>query len=248
MTCGRRRSGSSTQLALAACGNKVFGAGKTPPIHKPENIVGGVWEKPGSQLADGSKLTVKMAYDDREIAKAGGRVFENANPFTLKNNIYTFMITDTGITSFGNPVDYWEVGTRHAHLSQGRPVVASGELVKSNAGIRLNMLSGTYMIPMVQANRIDPAKMGTAIQYWFDKVLRQKYHPPESFKVTFGQSGKGTFANDKIFETERAKGKPRLPFPSLCQIKKVTKLCDARFKFASRNAELCQKVAAATCP
>src|SRR5438445_366764 len=105
-----------------------------------------------------------MAYDDRDIAASQRRVFKNANPFTLPNDIFTFMVLESGITSFGRPVDNWEIGTHHAHLSSGRPVVASGEMAKSSSGIRLNMLSGTYMIPLVQANRIDPAKMGAKIQ------------------------------------------------------------------------------------
>ena len=145
-----------------------------------------------------------MAWDDAEIAKAQGRVLEDANPFTLKNNVYTWILLENGNVSFGNPVDQWEVGTRHAHLAHGRSVVASGELVKSNSGLRINMLSGTYMIPLVKEGKIDPAKVGERIKLWFDEVLRKKFSPPASFKVEFSQHGKGTYQNDQIFEVDRA--------------------------------------------
>jgi hypothetical protein len=225
---------------------KVFGDGKRPAIHTPEQIVNGVWEKKAPLDREQNLIQVMMAYDDRAIAQTQRRVFENANPFTLKNNIYTFIVVENGTTSFGNPLDNWEVGTRHAHLSQGRPVVASGELVKSNGAMRLNMLSGTYMIPLVKDHRIDPLKMGQKIHYWFDRVLRQKYRAPDSFKVMFNQTGKGTFANENIFEVERAKNRPRLPIPTLCSVQK-SNLCGAQFKFKTRNPDLCNKVAAARC-
>jgi len=226
---------------------KVFGDGKRPPIYNPPNIKGGKWEKDGMKIAGRGKVKVIMAYGDRAIAASQRRVFESANPFTLKNNVYTWVVLENGITSFGNPLDSWEVGTRHAHLSGGRPVVASGELVKGNAGIRLNMLSGTYMIPLVKAGTIDPAKYGVRIKAWFDKVLRKKYRGAPSFKIEFNQHGKSTFHNEAIFETERSKGKPRLPDPSLCHMKNTTKLCDAKFKFAALNVDLCKQVTAAKC-
>ena len=122
--------------ADAAGVNKVFGEGKAPPTFTPPNIVGGVWDKTIIIGPEKTSHEVEMAFDDIAIAKAGKRVFENANPFKLPNNLYTFVILTSGITSFGNPLDETEIGTRHAHLGQGRPVAASGELVKSTAGIR----------------------------------------------------------------------------------------------------------------
>ena len=227
---------------------QVFGEGKKPPVHVPVNISdAGEWEKKGSKLKDGTEFNVIMAWDDAGIAKAQGRVFENANPYTLKNNVYTWILLESGNVSFGNPVDQWEVGTRHAHLAHGRPVIASGELVKSNSGLRINMLSGTYMIPMVNDGKIDPAKMGARIKTWFDEVLRKKFSPPALFKVEFSQHGKGTYQNDKIFEVDRAKDMPRLPYPTLCSIQKETHLCDKKFKFAGRNGALCKKALAAKC-
>ncbi len=192
-----------------------------------------------------------MAWDDAEIAKAQHRVFENADPFKLRNNVYTFVILEDGTTSFGNPVDETELGTRHAHLAHGRPVVASGELAKSSAGLRLNFLSGTYMVPLLKSGQADPVKLREHITTWFDKVLRAKYHPPESFKVVFKvgkpDSPDHNWGNDKIFEAERAPDEHRLPPPSLCDLQKKVHACDAKYGFARRNAAFCKLVSAEKC-
>ena len=215
-------------------------------------IVDGVWPKKiNVKVGNGKKQhEIKMAYDDREIAKASRRVFENANPFTIPNNVYTFVILENGVTSFGNPVDSTELGTRHAHLSQGRGVVASGELVKSNAGIRLNFLSGTYMLPLLDQGKHDPVKLRDGIFQWFDKVLRAKYKGPASFKIAFNLKGKpskdNSWGNEAIFEITK-NGGDRLPPPTFCELQTEIHACDAKYGFAKRNVEFCELVNAPKC-
>ena len=54
-------------------------------------------------------------------------------------------MTSEGVTSFGHPIDAWEIGTRHAHVAQRRLVVSAGELhTDGHARLRLNTLSGAY--------------------------------------------------------------------------------------------------------
>lgn len=228
---------------------QVFGGGHEPKVYTPPKITSGVWDKPIS--VDGKKHDIKMAWDDIEIAKAQSRVFENADPFKLKNSVYTFVVLRDGTTSFGNPVDETELGTRHAHLAHGRPVVASGELAKSNSGLRLNFISGTYMVPMLLDGQLDPHKLREAIVTWFDQVLRAKYHPPASFKVNFKvtkpDTAKDNWGNDKIFETEKAPDEHRLPPPTMCDLKEKLHACDAKFGFHKRNEAFCKEITAASC-
>jgi len=205
----------------------VFGIDGKEPKTYPDS--GAVWKK-RMPLQGHGDVEVTLAYSDIEIARTERRIFEASDPFRLPNGIYTYVILRDGTTSFGHPLDSWEIGTRHAHLAHGRTVVGSGELVKSNAAIKLNLLSGTFMIPMIR-KRIVPnaAFLERRIRRWFDEVLRAKYKAPASFKVIFETKGQGTFENAVIFDN-------KLKPPTTDAL---WKLC-SHAKFKGNNSALCQ--------
>ncbi len=214
---------------------KVFGVDGKEPRVWPDN--GKVWKKDNQKVQGRTAgVSVTLAYTDLEIAKGEKRIFASANPFKLPNGIYTYVILRDGTTSFGHPLDVWEVGTRHAHLAQGRPVVGSGELLKSNSALKLNLLSGTFMIPLIKNQKVpNAAFLEKRIEAWFDKVLRAKYKAPASFKVVFDHKGEGTYDNQIIFDS---KLKPPTE-------QALSKLC-ANQHFKGNNAELCETAKAGT--
>ena len=181
---------------------EVFGVDGKEPATWPDQ--GNPWKKVNQKVQGRSGgIDVTLAYTDIEGPTAEKRVHFGANPFTLPNGIYTYVILRDGTVSFGHPLDAWEVGTRHAHLAQGHKVVGSGELLKSNGSIKLNLLSGTFMIPMIKNKKVPNAKfLETRITTWFDKVLRAKYQPDASFKVPFSTEGEGTYDNEIIFDVK----------------------------------------------
>jgi hypothetical protein len=197
-----------------------------------------VWPDPGAtwkrrqQIEGRGDVEVTFAHSDRDIAKADRRVFEGGNPFRLPNGIYTFVILRDGTTSFGHPLDKWEVGTRHAHLAQGRPVVGAGEMVKSNAAIKLNLLSGTFMIPLIKNRKVpNAAFLERRIERWFNEVMRKKYQAPTSFQIVFEHKGEGTYDQQIIFDN-------KLKAPTAAA---VGKLC-GHASFKGNNGALCQSV------
>lgn len=148
----------------------VFGGGSTPPTHKDN---GEKWEK-NFDVPGKGKMKVWLSYGDTACAK--GRVYEDHDAMKLPNGVYTWIVTMDGVTSFGHPIDAWEIGTRHAHLAHGRKVVAAGEARKSNSELRLNILSGTFSIPMVKEGMVPNATtLEKRVVTWFDEVQRAKY-------------------------------------------------------------------------
>ena len=207
---------------------KVFGVDGAEPRVWPDN--GATWKKDNQKIQGRTQpVSVTLAYTDIEITKAEKRVFLNANLFKLPNGIYTYVILRDGTTSFGHPLDVWEIGTRHAHLAQGKPVVGSGELLKSNTAIKLNLLSGTFMIPLIKNRKVpNAAFLEKRIQTWFDQVLRAKYKAPASFKILWDHKGEGSYDQQVIFDN---KLKPPTE-------QAVAKLC-ANAKFKGNNGPLC---------
>lgn len=248
-------AGEAIPAATAAGVKKVFGPAyyvwANPAIKPVAGVSKGAMEKSIKvKVGNTTKpFKVQMAYEDLEIAKAARRAFLNADPFKLPNGIYTWAIMTDGTTSYGMPVDSTELGTRHMQLCQGKGVVASGELSKSNAGLRLNYSSGTYMIPTFGAQR-DPEKLVAPITTWFDKVLRKKFNGAASTKVTFHLNGKPTKDNDwgadSIFSMQK-NGGDRLPAPTFCELKTKIKACDAKYVFAKLNVDFCKQVNAFKC-
>ena len=245
----------SVPAANAAGVKKVFGAAffvwANPKIKPVAGVSKGAMEKRIYVKAGNGvqKFEVQMAYEDIAIAQAQRRVYLGSDPFKLPNDVFTWAILTDGTTSFGKPVDSTELGTRHMHLCQGKGVVASGEMSKSNAGLRLNYSSGTYMIPTFGKER-DPAKLVEPIKFWFDKVLRKKFAGPASTKVIFNLNGKPTKDNDwgaeQIFSVKKYGG-DRLPPPTFCDLKTKVEACDPKYVFAKLNTEFCAKVRAFKC-
>ena len=260
---GKKNQGTKPGAADAAIPNadaagvqKVFGPAyhiwANPGIKPVEGVSKGAILKKGIKVKVGNatkSFDLQMAYEDLAIAKDQRRVYLGTDPFKLPNAVYTWAILANGITSYGKPVDSTEIGTRHMHLSQGEGVVASGELVKSSAGLRLNYSSGTYMIPTF-GNQRDPEKLVEPIKTWFNNVLRKKFKGPLSIKVVFKLNGKPTDKNfwgaDPIFDVKK-NGGDRLPPPTFCQLKNKIKACDAKYVFAKLNKDFCEKVRSFKC-
>ena len=160
----------------------VFSQAGAPPPTKAGPA--SPWEKKLEVPGQPGKLKVYLSYEDREIAEADGRIFEGFDPFKLPAGVYTYVVTSQGVTSFGRPVDAWEIGTRHAQVAQKRLVVAAGELhTDGHARIRINSLSGTYALPLIREGRWTPDELRRRTVRWFDEVLRRKHGAAPSFAV-----------------------------------------------------------------
>lgn len=173
----------------------VFGHGEEPKVHADQ---GNPWKKHFDVPGKGP-MTVMLSYGDESIAARDGRIFEAKSPFRLPDGRYTWIVLRDGTMVFGRPIDDWEIGTRHAHLAHGRPVVVGGELWKEGRRLRLNLLSGTYTIQLIKEKLVDAQALREDILVWFDRVLRQRYRAGPAFTVEF-PAGKGFERNEDILD------------------------------------------------
>ena len=187
------------------------------------------WEKKFEVPGQPGKLKVFLSYEDRAIAEADGRIYEAFDPFKLPAGVYTWIVTPEGTTSFGRPLDAWEIGTRHAHVAQRRLVVAAGELhTDGRAKIRVNTLSGTYALPMIKEGKWTSDELRKRSARWFDEVLRRRHSAPKEFAVEEATlAGKDAPIFDVVLEP------PGLPA--------IRKLCAAP-AFLGNNPVLCAAV------
>jgi hypothetical protein len=90
----------------------------------------------------------------RNIAVRNGKIFDDVPISSLpKGKSYTFVITEDGRMSFGMIDDAWEVGVKHMHIANGRPVMGAGEIkVLPNGKIEYNTMSGTFTRQIVAKN------------------------------------------------------------------------------------------------
>lgn len=224
---------AATPKANASGVKAVFGGGGTAPTHPDQ---GKLWKKtfdlPGGKKAQ----TVWLSYEDATCARS--RIYEDHDPMTLPNGVYTWIVTSEGVTSFGHPIDAWEIGTRHAHLAHGRTVVAAGEARKSNTELKLSILSGTFSIQMVNKGLVSADALEKRTVTWFDEVLRAKYGWPGKQKVTLNKYPKlvdpydastWTRGREKIFELKLTEP-DKAGFKALCG-------CSA---FAKNNGSVCK--------
>ena len=111
-------------------------------------------------------------------------------------------------------------------------MVAAGELLKKGGTVRLNILSGTFSIPMVKERMVpNAATLEKRALTWFDDVLRAHYGWSKSQKIALeSKDGSGLYENEVIFDT-------RLDPPTKSAI---GKLCGYG-AFKRNNAELCGK-------
>lgn len=204
----------------------VFGTDGRPPPAKEGPA--SPWEKKLRLPGAAEKIRVLLAYEDRAIAEGEGRIYEDADPFKLPPGVYAYVVTREGVTSFGHPIDSWEIGTRHAHVAQRRPVVSAGEMETDGRAVRINVLSGTYAFPMIQAGLWNGDDLRKRTVRWFDVVLRKVHRPPDGLAVVEAvQDGKDA----PIFDAH-------LKLPGLAAVRR---LCAAP-SFSGNNPDVCRRV------
>ena len=166
------------------------------------------------QLTDntGKRVVVQYRYADREYARAQGRIFENVSPKELpRGKNYSYIVLQDGSMVFGEVQDGWEFGVKHAHLANGRAVVAAGELhVGGDGKYDFNILSGTYSMDLIRSGATT------------EPVLQSQMS--QAFKAGFGTDG--TYTTRGILPTQP---------PTEAEIKV---LCGSPF-FKTNNPSIC---------
>tara|TARA_Y100000590_G_scaffold470454_1_gene665268 strand:+ start:148220 stop:149482 length:1263 start_codon:yes stop_codon:yes gene_type:complete len=176
------------------------------------NSADGMFSAP-RMLPNGTKARVKYIVDDRNIAIAQGKLFDNVSAAELpRGKSYTYIVKEDGRMVFGQVEDGWEVGVKHAHLANGEKVVAAGEIsIDGSGAFKWNLESGSYTRKLVQSNQTTMETLERQMRTVFDKQ--------------FGNSGK--YVDDVLLNSDP---------PNLAQIKIFCN--DPNFKIL--NASICK--------
>ena len=93
-------------------------------------------------------------------AAADIREFAPGKAANLSPGRYTYAILDDGTTVTGRVNDSLEFGVKHFHLANGRNIVSAGELnVIGNGKYDYNLLSGTFVVPLINSGEVDVATL-----------------------------------------------------------------------------------------
>lgn len=88
----------------------------------------------------------------KESVNAEYKLYDAETLLTAPNGIYTWLLSDEGFFAI-KVRNILELGTLHmviAERTNSTNVYLSGELLKTNSAIRFNLLSGTYMVPLLK--------------------------------------------------------------------------------------------------
>ncbi len=158
----------------------------------------------GSPDPRGGAGKVRLNYlnGDREYARSAGRLFEDTAPSALpRGKKYTYIVTEDGKMTFGEVVDGTEFGVKHAHLANGRKVLAAGELAIDEAGhYAFNLESGSYSMKIMEkglategqlegrVSSIFEGELGAGGEYTKSKLTSTAPPTPAEYKQLCGSA------------------------------------------------------------
>jgi len=129
-------------------------------------------------LPNGTKARVTYVVDDRNIAIAQGKLFDNVSAADLpRGKSYTYIVKSDGKMVFGQVDDGWEVGVKHAHLANGEKVVAAGEIsIDASGAFKWNLESGSFTRKLVQGKQTNMEVLEKQMRTVFDKQFGNSGH------------------------------------------------------------------------
>ncbi|MBU1976383.1 MAG: hypothetical protein KKA62_00335, partial [Nanoarchaeota archaeon] len=149
---------------------------------------------------------IAYSIEDRKVAEAAGKIFENVPASQLPSGQYTYVLLEDGTLVFGKVETELEFGVKHLHLANERPVVAAGEIVVEESGeYAFNSLSGTITKPLKdQQLEKFTAEVGSDLAQTKVTEYEQavKDNMDSIFENYFGRKGDSTHVSVIGFEKE----------------------------------------------
>ena len=165
-----------------------------------------------------SKQELIFTLGDRKYAVQKRRIFENVSVNDLPKGFkYTWVLTEDRTMSFGQVLNRWEYGVKHAHVANTKKVVAAGEMELAPDGrVKYNLSSGTFSRRYVEVG----PRAAKLLESLADEAFKSQVSPDQLQYV----------------KSNLLKDLPAFP----TQVELISLCADTDFLKEKPNAELCR--------